>query len=326
MKLEMGESLVYSWLRHVKDCRVVQTNWKPSPMWETEDKTVVEAEALMGKIDAFFREKYEYEIFKKNSFEQLLKQAECDAMGIAFLEDGMKCYAVEVAFHTKGLNYGSKQDTTIKVLEKLARAALCLRVFFRAEQGEVVFASPKVMPAVLEMVLPAIEDLKRLFSECGIGYDVRLTANEDFRVNIAQPVMVAADEVSDTSELFMRSHQLAAMLGDQFSAPKMEKGKAERARNWAELAVGKVARFVLRPCLEVGKADMKEIEAMQTTEYSKNTFGLSFPLLRRMPDDSTPSRYYAQPLTIRDEEYYLCSQWYEDKCRTKLETWLNAHA
>lgn len=325
MKLEMGESLVYSWLRHVKDCRVVQTNWKPSPMWES-DEDAAEAEALMGKIAAFFRDKYEYEIFKKNSFEQLLKQAECDAVGVAFPEGGMKCYAVEVAFHTKGLNYGSKQDTTVKVLEKLARAALCLRVFFRAKQGEIVFASPKVMPAVLEMVLPAIEDLKRLFSDCGIGYDVRLTANADFCVNIAQPVMMAADEVSDTSELFMRSHQLAAMLGDQLSATKQEKEKAERAGNWAELAVGKLARFVLRSCLEDGKADTKEIEAMQTTEYSKNTFGLSFPLLRRTPDDSTPSRYYAQTLTVRDEEYYLCSQWYENKCRAKLETWLNAHA
>ena len=28
MKIEMGESLFYSWLRHVKDCQIVQTNWK----------------------------------------------------------------------------------------------------------------------------------------------------------------------------------------------------------------------------------------------------------------------------------------------------------
>ena len=36
-------------------------------------------------------------------------------------------------------------------------------------------------------------------------------------------------------------------------------------------------------------------------------------------------RYCAKPLVIRDEEYYLCSQWYEDKKRAKLEAWLNAH-
>ena len=38
MKIEMGESLFYSWLRHVKECQVVQTNWKPSPSWSLYDE------------------------------------------------------------------------------------------------------------------------------------------------------------------------------------------------------------------------------------------------------------------------------------------------
>ena len=33
MKIEMGESLFYSWLRHVKECQIVQTNWTTSPQW-----------------------------------------------------------------------------------------------------------------------------------------------------------------------------------------------------------------------------------------------------------------------------------------------------
>ena len=28
MKIEIGESLIYSWLRHEKQCQLVQTNWK----------------------------------------------------------------------------------------------------------------------------------------------------------------------------------------------------------------------------------------------------------------------------------------------------------
>ena len=30
MKIDIGESLVNSYLRHVKGCRIVQQNWKPS--------------------------------------------------------------------------------------------------------------------------------------------------------------------------------------------------------------------------------------------------------------------------------------------------------
>ena len=33
MKIEIGESLIFSWLRHVMGCPIAQTNWKPSPTW-----------------------------------------------------------------------------------------------------------------------------------------------------------------------------------------------------------------------------------------------------------------------------------------------------
>ena len=38
MKIEMGESLFYSWLRHVKECQIVQTNWKVSPQWVLQNE------------------------------------------------------------------------------------------------------------------------------------------------------------------------------------------------------------------------------------------------------------------------------------------------
>jgi hypothetical protein len=34
MKIEMGESLILSWLKHVKRCQIVQTNWKVSKAWD----------------------------------------------------------------------------------------------------------------------------------------------------------------------------------------------------------------------------------------------------------------------------------------------------
>ena len=51
MKIEMGESLFYSWLRHVKECQIVQTNWKPSSQWLAQNK---DAENLMSVSDSFF--------------------------------------------------------------------------------------------------------------------------------------------------------------------------------------------------------------------------------------------------------------------------------
>lgn len=52
MKIEMGESLFYSWLRHVKECQMVQTNWKISPKWEI--KFSDDLENIMSKTDELF--------------------------------------------------------------------------------------------------------------------------------------------------------------------------------------------------------------------------------------------------------------------------------
>ncbi len=38
MKTEMGESLIYSWMRHIKKCQITQTNWKSSPEWKLENE------------------------------------------------------------------------------------------------------------------------------------------------------------------------------------------------------------------------------------------------------------------------------------------------
>ena len=103
MKIEMGESLVYSWLRHVKCCQVVQTNWKVSSQWKLYHEDMLRT--LMETADTRFSEKYGYKIFKKNaSLAQILSQGECDAIGIS-LHDGIPAiYATEVAFHPSVMN------------------------------------------------------------------------------------------------------------------------------------------------------------------------------------------------------------------------------
>lgn len=84
MKIEMGESLAASWLRHVYGCRVVQTNWKPSPRWE--EKNYTEIKELVDEA----REKFgELNVFKKNTdVAQVLHQTECDVIGLKKTEGG----------------------------------------------------------------------------------------------------------------------------------------------------------------------------------------------------------------------------------------------
>ena len=126
MKIEIGESLLLSWLRHTRGCQLVQMNWKPSvASWTLMNKEVIEN--LMHESRKYFKDKFGYEIYKKNtSFKQLIQQAEIDVMGVSYDGPSQYLYAVDVAFHESGLNYGSVEETVMRVVKKLLRTAMCI--------------------------------------------------------------------------------------------------------------------------------------------------------------------------------------------------------
>ncbi|MBR5545188.1 MAG: hypothetical protein IKU66_06910 [Clostridia bacterium] len=338
MKIEIGESLFYSWLRHVKQCQIVQNNWKVSSQWNNNYEK--ELEFLMNKVDDFFAEKYNYKIFKNNvSISQLLMQAECDVLGISISENESKIYAIDVAFHENGLNYGSREMTVMKIIEKCARTAFCLYGYLDNKDAEIIFASPKITPAVLNDLHPCIDDLNKIFAQYGFTYKFGLIANEEFDTKVLQQILSVSNDVADTTELFMRSYQMFKMF-DSYKKPVQR--KASRVNHiksaieledvsedaYAELKVGEIARRILAPMLINGCATEDEIKWMQTADYSKQFFGLNYPVLIKTNAIKKEDRYYAQLLNIYGETYRMCSEWFETSVnddRTPLLRWINKH-
>ena len=112
MKIEMGESLVLSWLRHAKNCQSVQMNWKPSTTsWELQNEELVEQ--LMLRADSYYNNKYDWKLFKNNrSYSQLIKQGEIDVLGLEVKNGAVEnIYGIDIAFHENGLNYGTTEET-----------------------------------------------------------------------------------------------------------------------------------------------------------------------------------------------------------------------
>ena len=52
MKIEMGESLMLSWARHVKHCQIATLNWKPSRFWQSHNYDKLES--LINDMKATF--------------------------------------------------------------------------------------------------------------------------------------------------------------------------------------------------------------------------------------------------------------------------------
>lgn len=329
MKIEMGESLFYSWLRHVKECQVVQTNWKISPQWQLQHED--ELSALMQITDKHFSDKYGYKIYKKNSsLSQLIQQGECDAVGVSIQNGALRTYAVDVAFHESGLNYGSREETVMKVILKSLRTAMCLYGFMGSRDAEIVFASPKINPAILSDLAPCMEDINSILKQRGFDFTARILANDDFNESVLKPILLVSDGVADTSELFLRSYQMYKMFSTTPAIPKTVRRTTAQPETGdiTELKIGKMAQIVLRRMLEDGAASEDEVTFMQTADYSKQLFDLQFPLLMKAGAEFDSIRYYTKPLTIRGEQYYLCSQWYETSAnndRPYLLRWIENH-
>lgn len=334
----MAESMFYSWLRHIKSCQIVQTNWTVSPLWKINHED--ELQAIMNETESFFEKKYGYGIYKKNrSLSQLIRQGECDVIGMHFDENWqITAYAIDVAFHESGLNYGSHDDTVMRVIKKCIRTAMCIYGCFDLVTAEVFFASPKINPAETRALIPCLAEAEEILRENGLGYNIHLIANENFNTEVLQPLTEVSGQISDTTELFMRSRQMYNMFFEKphispshtgiFQQQLQQERNINRSDNYKDMAVGMIARTILRQMLTDHCATEAEIGFMQSAEYSKQFFHLNYPLL--VPADSTYEkvRYYAAPLTIYGKSYKMCSQWFETPSnddRPYLLKWIETH-
>ena len=137
MKIEIGESICYSYLRHVKQCWVAQTNWTVSDHWakyRTDDELAAMFLSMKERFDR------DGKVFKKTTgAAQFLNQGEIDVVGV---DQQGGVHAMEVAFHERGLNYGGGPDD--RVLKKLLRTVMILKAYQPPRtKFNIYFVSPK---------------------------------------------------------------------------------------------------------------------------------------------------------------------------------------
>ena len=203
MKVEIGESLCYSYLRHVKQCWLVQSNWKVSEHWDRllPDSTLESDFASMKRLfDP------EGSVFGKTTgANQLLKQGEVDILGIG--QDG-SIHAVDVAFHKGGLNYGGGADK--RVLKKLLRTMMILTAYQPANtKMHIYFLSPKVHRAMQQPLESVFARLETQYPKV----DWQLLINKSFSEQVVQATLEKTASVEDTSELFARAAKLLDLSG-----------------------------------------------------------------------------------------------------------------
>lgn len=198
MSVDIGESLMQSWLRHIKRCDIVQTNWKAATHLGINKN---KADTLLAMM------RLEYPSFcSGQTAGQILKQIEIDALGC--IVANRKYFACDIAFHESGLHYSKGTD---KVLSKLLRTILCLYSFLEAKSAVIVFATPVLVSksdkVILQNFIDTLNDC--LQNKWGLkDFQVKLYAEYEFETGILNPVMHRVRDIKDNSEVFVRACQL----------------------------------------------------------------------------------------------------------------------
>ncbi len=206
MKIDVGESLVYSYLRHVKNCYITQINWKPSGNWMPDPGKYDQVKTEFERIQ---KHKAFTEIFK-TGLDHTLKQTEIDVLG---LDQNNTIYAINVTFHELGINFGSKTDTRNRVIKNLLRAHLALSYYFPGQKHVLMFCSPKVSSATEEIIRHYFHILEMDFSSENTYF--KYFSNDDFRELVLMETIERTHDEFDNNELFLRSFKLLTVYAEE---------------------------------------------------------------------------------------------------------------
>jgi hypothetical protein len=322
MKIEIGESLIFSWLRHVRGCPIAQANWKPSATWPIRREPELATD--FERMREIAGQRLGFEIFKQSSFQQFMRQAEIDVLGLRFEDAGLAAIAVDSAFHENGVQYGDLKETVGRILKKMIRTAFILDGYLDVHQADIVFATPKMHNAVHEALQSCWPELQSVLADCGSlsaeRVQLRILTNGDFVEQIIQPVLERMDQVADTSELFLRAQQLVRFCEVTPRRKLRERAASTRPASEGEIKIGEHVRQTLVRLASTGKLTPKVVAALVDRSHCKATFGLNHPFLQRVVpdaplhaqgiDENGYSRYWRDPLDIDGARFLVCSQWF----------------
>lgn len=96
----------------------------------------------------------------------------------------------------------------------------------------------------------------------------------------------------------------------------------------SKIPIGKYVRLKLNEIVKKGLINQNEVEKLQEDTYSKKTFDIQYPFLKKAInlEEQRPERYWKDIIKINDNNFYICCEWYENKInndRPYFERWLN---
>ncbi len=251
----------------------------------------------------------------------VFQQTECDVIGLNIDGSDRTVYAVEVAYHKGGLGYTNNVQT---IREKCIRIAACMRACFPRHTIKIYFTSPKVGNTLMTQIKQAIDVLlNNAIQSFDPNITIQTILDSDFTRRIITPLIICQDEITDSSEAFVRSCQMLMLhqpsiincqnymtydTFDEFPTP------------------GVLAKFVMVQILKRMPISLQDFKDLMNQTYCINNFGMgSWTVVTNALNAANRSHYWVDPFRGGSKQnFYLTNQWTIPN-KQRLINWILAH-
>ncbi|MGF6950186.1 hypothetical protein QF028_002691 [Neobacillus sp. B4I6] len=318
MSMRSAVSSIVSWLMEIKKCQITQVNWKVSTRsWELQNEDTIEE--VMTSAKDFFYERFTYNIFKNTSSSlQFLEQGKINVLGIE-IGSGIvsNIYGIITTIDADVSKYGTTTDKIENILNEMIRTALLIHGYYNQSDGTIIFATPSIDPSINEQLTVAVGVLNEIFKVYGFQFTFILYINEEFTEHVLNPgaiplkgKRVTAKDTKDAAGT-KQNHKKVADKNDQLRIGILVRNE-----------IGKLARN--------NQLSNEMIQNLADERYSQETFGINFPVLKKVVEDQPLveqttvnglRRYWNIVYIVNGEKYLICHSWSELQ-RPKFLNWL----
>lgn len=192
--MTLEESLIFSYLKHIKKCKIVQTNWiQTVESWDISNN---KADELIRISKNYFKNKYRMSIFNDVESYKDITPNNVDAFGIAFNNDYTQdIYGVISEFKK---NY---DDISIEeILEKIFYISMNFINYFNKTNGNIIFMCPNLNYDIIEKLGLYYFDIKEIFRQINVFFEVSILLNEQFKEEVLRNLEDLCLKIDESNE------------------------------------------------------------------------------------------------------------------------------
>ncbi|MDR6123486.1 hypothetical protein QFZ87_003083 [Bacillus sp. SLBN-46] len=328
MRIKNGVSMIDLWLKKIKKCQLIQKNWNVSShLLDLHNEDTIKE--VIDSTKDFFYDRYKLNIFRDTvSPYQFLNHGEIDVLGLEIKSGTIaNIYGINTTFHDMGFIYLKDNTKMEKIIKNMIRTAMLIHGYYDISKGTIIFAAPDLNPSLQEQLTNAVKLLNELFKVYGFQFTFIHYVNEEYQIQIHNPLKDTQSSVKTSPQVkgivtSSRNTMVSKMTQQYINKIAVSSDDNEKIGQLVRKEVGKLARN--------GQLSEEMVQNLLDERYSKETFNLNFPFLRKIEKGQYISkqkfingyvRYWSEAFVINGGTYIICNNWHE-RHRTEFLNWL----